>query len=69
MSGRGAGQPGALGRKIVLGGQMAGGEEFLKRAMRECELPLATLLALADQQTGALLDVVDHHVGLVLAVQ
>ncbi|MGH8514215.1 MAG: hypothetical protein ACREV8_09805, partial [Gammaproteobacteria bacterium] len=40
----------------------------MKGAVRERELPLAILLALTEQEAGALLDILDHHTGLVLAV-
>ena len=65
---RGVGQAHALGREVVPGGQMTGGEELLKGAVREGELTLAILFALADQQPGAVLDVLDHNGGLVQAV-
>ena len=68
VTGRGTGQTDALGGKIVLRGQVAGGEELLEGAMGEGELPLAVLLALADQEASALLDVLHHHSGLVPAV-
>jgi hypothetical protein len=68
VAGRLPGQARALGREIVLGGEMAGGEEFLEGAMREGELPLAIAFALAEQEAGALFDVVDDDGGLVQAV-
>lgn len=63
-----AGEAGALGRKVVASSQVAGDEELLKGTMWERELPLAVLFALADQEAGALLDVLDHNAGLVHAV-
>jgi hypothetical protein len=47
---------------------MAGGEKLLEGAMRESELPLAVAFALAEQQAGALLDVVDDDRSLVPTV-
>ena len=39
-----------LGRKVVLRGQMAGGEKLLEGAVREGKLALPILLTLSDQQ-------------------
>ena len=63
-----ASQPRALGGKVAARSQMAGREELLKGAVRKSELAFAVLLALAEQQAGSRLDVVDDDGGLVEAV-
>ena len=59
----------ALGREIGACGQVAGGQELLKRAVRKRELSFALALAQAEQQARALLDEIDHQVSLVLALE
>ena len=55
----------ALTRKVNERREVAGGEELLEGPVRKGELSLAVLLSLADEQPRALLDVVNHHAGLV----